>query len=787
MRAINRKLLRDLWHLRGQIIAVAAVVMCGIAAFVTMRSAYTALVAARADYYRRYRFADVFAHAKRAPEAVAARIRDLPGVATVQTRVVAEVTLDVPGLAEPATGRLVSIPERREPILNDLHLRRGRWVEPGAPGEAVASEAFAAANGLDVGSDIGAVINGRWQKLTVVGVAISPEYVYEIRGLEIFPDNRRFGILWMGREALAGLFDMKGAFNDVSVALGPGAPAAPVIAGIDRLLERFGGLGAYGRDLQLSNRFVSDEIAQDRISGLYIPFIFLGVAVFLVHVVLSRLVGSQRDQIAILKAFGYTNGEVGAHYLGVALAAVLAGAVPGTLLGLWFAAYLARLYARFFRFPEMLFAASPGLIAFAAAISAAAAFLGAISAVRRAVRIPPAEAMRPEPPPRFRRGVLERTGLALLFTPPMRMILRNLGRRPVKALLSTLGIALAVGILVLTRYFGDCIDWMVRIQFREAQREDVTVILREARAAAVLRDLGHLPGVLAVEPFRSVPVRLVAGHRSRQVEVMGVDPAGDLRRLVTRSLGVVAVPPEGLVLTDALARLLGVAPGDPVTIEVLEGRRFVRETRVAATVDDLFGLTATMDIRALNRLLGEAEAVSGAFLATDAATQPRLAERLKRLPAVAGVAVRESMLASFNETIAQTMRATTSVLISFACIIAFGIVYNGARISLSERGHELASLRVLGFTRREIGVILLGEHALLTFAAIPLGFGLGAGGAALLVRTVASDLYRLPLVFSRGTFAFAALVTLAAALFSGIMVAGRIRKLDLVAVLKTRE
>jgi putative ABC transport system permease protein len=367
------------------------------------------------------------------------------------------------------------------------------------------------------------------------------------------------------------------------------------------------------------------------------------------------------------------------------------------------------------------------------------------------------------------------------------MIVRNLARRRAKALLSTAGIALAVGMLVLTRYFGDCIDWMVRIQFREAQREDVTVILREVRAAAALHELRHLPGVLAVEPFRAVPARLVAGHRARRVDLMGVEPAGVLRRVVTRRLGRVDVPPEGLVLTDALARLLGIVPGDPVTVEVLEGRRVVRETRLAATVDDLFGLTATMDIRALNRLLGEGPTVSGAFLAADSAQLARLTARLKRTPAVAGVAVRESMLASFLETIAQTMRATTGVLVAFACVIALGIVYNGARISLAERGHELASLRVLGFTRREIALILLGEHALLTLAAVPLGFGLGAGGEALLARAVASDLYRLPLVFSRGTFAFAFLVTLAAALVSGIMVAARIRKLDLVAVLKTRE
>jgi len=787
MKAINRKLLRDLWHLRGQLVAVAAVVMCGIAAFVTMRSAYTALLEGQVGYYRSYRFADIFAHATRVPESVAARLRELPGVATVQTRVVAEVVLDVPGLPEPATGRLVSIPERRVPILNDVHLRSGRWVEPGVPGEVLASEGFAKANRLEVGATLGAVVNGRWQRLTVVGIGLSPEYVYEIRGGEIFPDNRRFGVLWMGRETLGALFDLQGAFNDVSFALAPAAPAVPVIEGIDRLLKRYGGFGAYGRELQLSHRFLSDEIAGDRVSGYYLPSIFLGVAVFLVHSVLSRLVGSQRDQIAILKAFGYANAAIGLHYLGIALAAVVLGALPGILLGLWFAAGLAELYAGFFHFPEMLFDPSPGLIFFAAAISAGAALFGALSAVRHAVRLPPAEAMRPESPPRYSRGILERTGLARLLPPPALMVARNIGRRPVKALLSIVGIALAVGILVLTRYFGDVIEWMVQIQFIESQREDVTVIFGQPRSEGVLYDLAHLPGVRRVEPFRAVPVRLVSGHRSRRVEIMGVDPAGELRRLVTRRLGRVEVPHEGLVLTDALARLLGVDPGDAVTVEVLEGRRPVRETRVAATVDDLLGLNATMDIRALNRLLAEGGTVNGAFLAADEAVLPQLTERLKRTPAVAGVAVRESMLASFYETLARSMTAMNSILIIFACIIAFGIVYNGARISLSERGRELASLRVIGFTRREVAVILLGEHALLTLAAIPLGFGLGAGTAALLVLFYDSDLYRLPLVFSRQTFAFAFLVTLAAALFSGIMVAGRIRKLDLVAVLKTRE
>lgn len=787
MSALGRKLTRDLWHLKGQVVAVALVVLCGIAAFVTMRTAYTALLAAQQGYYDRYRFADVFAHARRAPDALAGRIREIPGVSAVETRVVVEVTLDVSGLPDPATGRLVSIPESGRPTLNDLHLRRGRWIEPGRPGEVIASEAFAEANGLEPGARLGAVVNGRWLPLTVVGIGISPEYVYEIRGTELFPDSRRFGVLWTGREHLAALFDLEGAFNDVALALAPGTEAAPVVAALDRLLEPYGGLGAHDRELQISHRFISDEIAGAKGSGVYTPTIFLAIAAFLVHTVLSRLVGTQRDQVAILKAFGYDDAAVGRHYLGFAVAAVFAGAVPGTALGIWLADGLADLYQEFYRFPEMSFAATPGLIGLAATISLAAAAFGAFSAVRRAVRIPPAEAMRPEAPPRFARGFLESSGLAVLLSAPTRMIVRNLVRRRVKALLSVAAISLAVGILVLTRYFYDAMDWMVHIQFVEAQREDVTVLLAEPRGAEAVHELGHLPGVLRVEPFRAVPVRLRAGHRVRTVGITGLPADHDLRRIVTRRRERVELPPEGLVLTDKLAEVLGLAPGDPVTVEVLEGRRQHRETRVAGTVADLFGVSAYMDLDALNRLLGEGPTVSGAYLAVDGRERDRLSSVLKRTPAVGGVAVREAMVASFNDTIARSMTSSAVTLVVFAVVIAFGIIYNGARISLSERGHELASLRVLGFTRAEVGVILLGEHALLTAASVPAGFGIGYGIAWLLVRAVESELFRMPLVFSRETLAFAFLVTLAAAAFSGMMVAIRIRRLDLVAVLKTRE
>ncbi|HVB57315.1 MAG TPA: ABC transporter permease, partial [Candidatus Acidoferrales bacterium] len=300
MTALNKKLFRDLWHMRGQLVTVALVAACGIATYVTMRGTYESIRSAQQDYYTRYRFADIFAHLKRAPDSLAATIAAIPGVSSVQTRVVVEVTLDVPGLEEPALGRLISIPARETPMLNSLCIRSGSYLDPSRRDGVIISESFGKANKLNVGDTIGAVINGRWERLQIVGTAISPEYVYEIRGSEIFPDNRRFGVMWMSRDALGPPFNMDGAFNDVTLSLAPGASEADVIARLDTLLDPYGGLGAYGRYDQLSNRFLSDEIVQDRITGIFIPTIFLGVAAFLIHVVLSRLVNTQRGPIGLL-------------------------------------------------------------------------------------------------------------------------------------------------------------------------------------------------------------------------------------------------------------------------------------------------------------------------------------------------------------------------------------------------------------------------------------------------------------------------------------------------------
>ena len=788
MATLDRKLVRDVIHLRGQVVAITLVVACGVAAFVAMRSTYNSLLSSQQTYYESYRFADVFAQLKRAPDYVATEITNISGVAKAEVRVVADVTLDVPGLEEPARGKIISIPPQRVQMLNDLYLTEGRYVEPGRNDEALVSGAFATANSLKPGSKISAVINGRWQSLQIVGVALSPEYVYEIRSGEMFPDSRRSGVLWMSRDALGPAFNMKGAFNDVALTLAPGAVEADVMQRVDEVLASYGGLGAYNRADQVSNHFLSNEIAELQVTGTFIPGIFLAVTAFLIHLVLSRLVATQRQEIAVLKAFGYRNAAIGFHYWKLAGVIILGGIVLGLGVGWYFGLRITGLYMQFFRFPVFRYQPDPAVIIGAVLISLTSASIGALAAVKRAVGLPPAEAMRPEPPAQFHAGVIERMGLHRVVPTSVRIILRNLERRPAKAMFSIFGIALAVALLVVGFFlYFDTIERIIQVQFNEVQREDVSVAFNEPRSASVKYDLAHLPGVISVEPYRAVAARIRFQHRSRRTALLGLDREGDLRRVVTKNFESVSLPQDGLVLTSKLAEILGVNPGESVTVEVLEGERPVHQIVVANTVDELTGLSAYMDRHALNRLMQEGATSSGAFMMVDSPAIPALYSRLKQTPAISAVSIPSVALANFNDTIARTINVSTAFLIGFAVIIAFGMVYNGARIALSERGHELASLRVLGFTRGEIGFMLLGEQALLTLIAIPAGMALGYGIAGLITVAIDTELIRFPLVISAKTYALAFLVVAASAFLSGYLVQWRLRRLDLVAVLKTRE
>jgi putative ABC transport system permease protein len=788
MRAIDRKVLRDLWHLRGQVVAIGTVVAAGIAALIMSLSTLEALDETTAAYYERYRFGDVFAWVKRAPKSVEERIASIPGVRTVQTRVSQFATLDIEGFAEPVMGQFVSVPDGRQPILNQLAIRSGRLPERGARDEVVLNEPFAEAHKIANGDEIVAVINGHRRKLRMVGTALSPEFVYALGPGALMPDDRRFGILWMGHESLTAAYDLEGAFNSVSLGLERNANTEQVIQQLDRLLGRYGGEGAIARKNQLSNWFVMNEMKQNRTISMILPTIFLVVAAFLTNMILARLVATERGQIGLMKAFGYSSTEVGLHYAKFVVGIVFVGGVIGIVAGTWLGRMNTQMYADLFRFPLLLYRPSTSAMAIAIGVSLASALLGSAGAVRRAAALPPAQAMQPPAPAAFRRMRLWDTRAARWLDQGSRIIVRNILRSPMRSSLTMFGVAASVGLLVLALQWNDSLDYLGQSYFFHAQHQDATIGLAEPQSETVLHDFEHLPGVLAVEPMRIVRADLSVGPISHRGSLTGLEEDAWLQPIFDdASARVVPVPPDGLVLGTVLAHKLGVSVGDPVWLNVLEGRRPELSMPVVGMVETYIAMPAFVHIDTLNRLLKESPRTEYVNVLVDRHQEAAFFAKLKELPLVSAVMLRQAAIDSFYGTIVEHLMVYITLFSGLACALGFGVAYNSARIALSERGRELATLRVLGFSRGEISYILLGEIGVLIAAALPFGCLLGRGLSELMAKAFNTELFRVPLTIEPSTYGVSVIIALAATVVSALVVRHRLDHLDLIDVLKTRE
>lgn len=785
--ALNRKLLRDVKGLKGQIATIAFVLAGGITSFIAMRGTFASLTVAREAYYDRYRFGQVFATLERAPESLARRIEALPGVALLETRVSEQVTLPMEGMARPAYARLLSLPAAGSSVLNALCVRGGRLPERGRDDEVAVLESFAEVHGLRSGDRLPAVINGKLRKLRIVGLVLSPEFVYALRPGAMVDDPQRYAVLWMARGPLGSAFQLESAFNDVSLRLEPGASEPTVLSALDRLLLPYGGDGAILRKDQISDHLLSGELGQLGALAGMVPLVFLGVAAFLMNLVLGRLISLQRAEIATLKAVGYGNREIGMHYLGLISVVLIPGGLLGIVGGVALGKSLLGMYGTIFRFPDLSFDLSPGLIATALLVSLVSALFGGLFAVRGAVKLPPAEAMRPPAPAHYRRSLIERLGLGALVGPSGLMVWREIQRRPLRTLLSSLGIAGAVALLILGRFGLDSLDSYLERTLRREQRQDLAVSFVHPVSPRVVGQLARVPGVLTAEGQRAVPVRVRHEHRMRESVLIGLPRTTSLRQLVERGGKSVPVPRDGVLVTTMLARILGVNVGDRLELEMREGERPTVRPVVVGFVDESVGLSIYAPTELLADLEGDLGAVSTVLLDIVPSAAPALEERLRRSPQVIDVSDLSADIQRLRDMNGSFMDVWTLVSISLASCVILGVVYNNARIALSARSRDLASLRVLGFSRSEISRVLIGGLAIEVLLAIPIGLWLGKKWGEQFMRQVDQETFRWAVVVEPRTYALASAVSLLAAAAAALWVRRSLDRLDLIAVLKTRE
>ncbi len=787
MSPLDQKLLRDLWRIKGQAGAIGAVVAAGVLMLVMMTGLTASLSETRDAYYERYRLADVFARAARAPERMALRLAAIPGVSAVQTRVQGRTLIDLPDEALPVQAQAVSLPDRGRPSLNDVFLTDGRMPTAGRPDEILLLGSFAAAHGLRPGDELHATMNGARRCFDIVGLAQSPEFLYTTAPGELVPDDARFGVIWMGRSGLAAAYDMSGAFNEALIGLSRGASEAAVLDAVDRALAPYGGSGAYNLADQFSNRFVSEEISGLEAAAVGVPPIFLAVAAFLLYIVVSRMVQSEREEIGLMKAFGYSNAEVGTHYFKLILAIAAGGALAGCLGGIAAGRALISVYTAYYKFPFLVFQLDPASFAIGVSVSILAASAGGLFVLRRVFALTPAVAMRPPMPPNFSHTGRIGRSFSRFLDQPSRMVLRRLTRQPLRMAGSVIGIACGMALSVAMITIHEGFERTIDLTFSVVDRSDLAVGFTHPISDKALFELARLPGVQQVEPVRNVSVVLRHGLESHRGGLTGLPPTPVLNRALDADLAPIDLTRDGLVLSDVLADMLGVVPGDVLSVDVREGRQPIMEIPVAGTARTLLGSPAYMNLDALNRALREPGRISGAHLMIDEAQREAIYAALQDMPTVAGVSVKSQARDAFVTLMNEGAGAIRFVMGAIAFVITFGIVYNAARISLAERARDLASLRVIGFSRGETAFVLLGELAVVTLVALPVGALLGYYLSFGVAVGFSTDLYQIPAVFDAASYGQAMLVVLGAALVSGWLVKRDLDRTALVDALKTRE
>ncbi|WP_377506452.1 ABC transporter permease [Octadecabacter sp. R77987] len=787
MSPLDHKLLRDLWRMKGQAFAIGIVIAVGVGMLVMMQGLVTSLNETRAAYYERYRLAEVFAPVTRAPDRMATRLESIDGVSAVEPRVVGAALIDVAGFDLPVQAQAVSLPDLRAPRLNDVFLTDGRMIDSDHADEILFLEAFARAHDIRPGDQIKATMNGARRSFQVVGLAQAPEFLYTTAPGELIPDDARFGVIWMSRSALAAAYDMGGAFNEALVSLARGANVDAVMAAVDRILDPYGGTGAYPLADQASNQLVSEEIGGLEAAAVGVPPIFLAVAAFLLYIVINRMVQSEREEIGLMKAFGYTNGEVGTHYFKLVLAIATGGALAGCLMGIAGGRALIQVYVAYFKFPFLVFQLDPASFVTGVSVSILSASAGGLLVLRSVFALTPAAAMRAPAPADYSRTGTIGHALNRFLDQPSRMVLRRIMRQPARMAGAMIGIAcgMALSVSMITIYAG--FDRTIDLTFNVIDRSDVTVTFTHAASETTIFNLRRMDGVLFVEPVRHVPAVLRNGLATHRGVISGLTEGARLSRALDSDLVDLPLGNGGIVLSTALATKLDIRPGDTLAVEVREGRQPVLQVPVTAVAESLLGSPAYMNLAALNRTLREPNRVSGAYLSIDAAYATDIYTALQDMPRVAGVSLKAQAETAFQTLMNTGAGAIRYVMGAIAFVITFGIVYNAARIAYAERSRDLASLRVIGFTKGEAAFVLLGELAIVTLVALPVGGALGYYLSFGIAAGFSSELYQIPAIFDPASYGFAATVVLGAAVASGWLVKRDIDRAELVSALKTRE
>lgn len=792
MSVLHRKVWRDLRGSLGVLLTVVAIIAVGAGSLVGLRGAQRVLIDSQHTYYRDYRFADFWIDVKKAPLPAVERIAALPGVGRVEARVVFDVILDLPGVSQPLSGRLLSVPaDNLREALNGICLVRGSWFSEDRPEEIIISDPFAKAHDLQPGDRVSLILNRKKESFIIAGTAISPEYVYMVRGAgDIMPDPEHFGVLYVKERYARDVLDFQDACNQVTgkYARGFEGDRAVLLDKMERMLDPYGVLASTPRDRQASHRFLSDEINGLGVTAAILPVIFLLVAALVLNILMNRLAERQRSVIGTLKALGYSDGQVLRHFLSFGLVVGLAGGIASAGLGTLMAMGMIEIYRDFYQFPQFVHRSYPDLLALAMAISVVFSVTGTAKGVWGVLKLHPAEAMRSRPPERGGAIFLERfPALWKRLGFRTHMALRSMMRHPARTLTGIFATSVSAAIVFMTLIMYDSTHFLLEFQFEHISHSDADIGMRDEQSVAALYEARDLPGVWKAEPVLGVMCRLRNGWRSRRVMVTGLCEKHELTTPRQRDLTPIDIPSEGLAIARKLAEILGVGTGDRIELTPVRGRRQTVTVRVASIVEGYFGLDCYASQEYLSRLVGEAAAVNGVQLAVVASQTEDLYRAVKDLPNAQGLTVKSDARRSIEATLTESMAASLGVTVLFAGVIAFGSMLNASMVEIGDRVREISTLRVLGYDSAQVAGIFIRQNLVVFVLGVALAVPMGYGLTLAAVSGYDTELFRMPVVFRPVMILMTGAVTLLFVLAAQWFVYRAVCKLDWLEGTKVRE
>lgn len=763
---------------------LSLVTAVGIASLVMSRSGYLSLQQSKEESYRKLNFADLSIPLVRIPRSAMTILENHPNIQLAECRVSDNGQVLIPKENQVIHARFHSL-ERSNKSINATKLMEGQFPRLQALNDALVSDAFAQAWKISPGEQVHVLLRGRKLRLRIAGIVRSPEYVYQAGSATSIPEDRLFSVWWLHPQLLSNLSQMQSSCNEVLLILKNPNTEKDFENFLEQKLKPFGYTFFVPRKRQISNYFIESELQQLRGMAIFIPLIFLSITLFLLNITMARVILTQRESLGTLCAFGFTRVALIVQTVVFGVLCLVPGLLLGLLAGHWLSKEIFRIYLLFYRFPEAHFQFDIQSTILSALLCLATGVAGSIFALGHLLRKTPAEILHPRPPEQTRRLPFENSRFFQKLDLGTRMSLRNLMRRPFQTLVTTAGLSISLALLLFAQFQRTAITRLIEQQFEETQKQTHTINLTRSLPHSVLPSLRHhLPSGL-LEGHTQLPVVLQFKGATRELELVLTHQEQILRseKLPEQNLRSTT----GVKISKSLADALDIKQGDRIKITTREVFPQQIMLQVTDFNENLMGYTAQMTRNDFQELTKQTTYFNLILYRGTTRTELNSEDLISRFPQISSVLSKSFAKKTFAKTVSENIGTFQFYMIIFSLIIALGVLYNNSRIQFAERLAELSLLRAVGFSVREISSLFWKDYLILVFISIAPGLWLGRILVRWIIRSMETEMFRIPIFFSKEMDIAAVLYLFLGVLCAILFIQPSLRKIPFIVALKERE